>query len=145
MIPAFDTDLSRPADEPIAAPSEAPAEAALPIQPAVLRPRAPSVAIEAPTDPSLDPVLDEARLIARAQEAIDRHDGRGAMALLAEHARRFPEGQLREERFATRVHALCELGETERARREATSFLDVFPVSVHAARVRASCGGPPTP
>jgi hypothetical protein len=136
VIPGFDPEPVAPAAEPIEAPPEV-ALAPITAEPPIVRPRAPSGSVAEP----LDPVLDETRLIAGAQEAIERHDGRGAMALLAEHARRFPEGQLREERFAFRVSALCELGETERARREATSFLDVFPVSVHAPRVRSSCAG----
>lgn len=105
-------------------------------------PEAPRVrTVSRPAPSTEDTVLEEARLIAHANEAIDQHDGRAALALLVEHAHRFPEGQLREERYATRIRALCEMGDVARARSEAASFLNVFPASTHADRIRASCAG----
>lgn len=108
-------------------------------------PHATAVSTAPPTQsaPEVDSVLEEARLVARANAAIEAHDGVAALAILAEHARRFPEGQLREERFADRILALCETGDVERARREAASFLNVFPASLHAEAIRASCVGSP--
>lgn len=141
-------DEARPAApiEIAATPIEAPTEVAPPSEPAP-QPSSPPVArrptpaAEAPsiaTPEEPDPGLAETMLLARARAALQRHDGAAAMQLLQEHASRFPSGELREERLALRVSTLCALGETDRAHREAASYLDAFPGSIHAADVRAA-------
>lgn len=142
--PAQSVPIATPTPAELATPALAP-PATPPVAEAPTAARAPTHAPSASAAPpssvpsSSGSVLDEARLIARANAAIERHDGAAALAILADHARQYPEGQLREERYADRILALCELGETTRARTEAATFLNVFPASAHADVIRASC------
>ena len=64
-----------------------------------------------------------------------------ALALLQEHATRFPNGVLIEEREAERIVVLCALGRTEDARAAASRFLRERPRSPLVRRVHESCGG----
>jgi outer membrane protein assembly factor BamD (BamD/ComL family) len=82
-------------------------------------------------------LLDEAGLALREGRAAQ------ALALFDEHASRFPNGVLAEERAAGRVFSLCKLGRVGEARREADTFLRDRPRSPLTERVRASCGGYP--
>ncbi len=150
IAPSLAPSVREPADvdeAPVEPPAATAPAIAAPPNPVVRRerPHATAVSTTPPSAsaPEVDSVLEEARLVARANAAIESHDGATALAILAEHARRFPEGQLREERFADRILALCETGDVERARREAASFLNVFPASLHAETIRASCIGSP--
>jgi len=73
---------------------------------------------------------DELRLLRRARAAVAEGDFEGALRPIAEHARRFPDGTLTEEREALRVRSLSALGQVEEARRAAGSFRKRFPASV---------------
>jgi hypothetical protein len=84
----------------------------------------------------------ELELLSTAQGALQRHDPSQALDALDEHAARFPSGTLRPERMAGRALALCELGRLTEARLEARAFLEAFPTSPLAARVKQSCAGP---
>ncbi len=75
------------------------------------------------------PAREEMRLLERASAAAAREDYAAAMPPLDEHARRFREGWLAEEREALRVKALAGLGRTSEARRAASSFEARFPRS----------------
>jgi hypothetical protein len=75
-------------------------------------------------------VRDELRLLRRARGAVAREDFAAALLPIIEHARRFRNGRLAEEREALRVKALVGLGRTEDARRAAASFEARFPNSV---------------
>jgi hypothetical protein len=88
---------------------------------------------------------DEVDLIRAAQEHL--HDGNAgaALATLAEHARRFPNGALREERQASRILALCQLGNVAAARAEADRFILEAPASPLVDRVRDACRVSPSP
>jgi hypothetical protein len=55
----------------------------------------------------------------------------------------YANGLLGEERAAARIDALCVLGRAGEARAAAARFLDTYPRSLLAARVRASCGVAP--
>lgn len=79
-------------------------------------------------------------LIGDARDALRAGDGARGLALLDEHARRYPAGALGEERDAMRITALCLLGRVPEARAAASQFLWARPGSPQAARVRASCG-----
>ncbi len=129
-----------PLHVPAPAPARVASERVVPRAPLPTRASEPSSTASAlgPRAPAEDPVLAEMRLLAQARAAIARHDGTAAMALLDEHARRFPTGELREERLANRVAALCALGEPERAHTEATAFFTSYPGSVHSSGVRAA-------
>jgi hypothetical protein len=59
-----------------------------------------------------------------------REDFADALPPLTEHARRFKDGTLAEEREALRVKALAGLGRTTEARRAAAAFGARFPRSV---------------
>jgi len=85
---------------------------------------------------------EEVQLLREAQQAMREGHPDRALALVDEHARRFPEGLLRQERIAVRVLALCALGRTGQARRESEGFLRQWPASPFSTQLRASCGGP---
>jgi hypothetical protein len=84
-------------------------------------------------------IQSELELIRAAQKHLHRGDANAALALLAEHARRYPAGALSEELEASRVSALCTLGNVAGARAQAERFLRRSPSSPFAERVRASC------
>lgn len=76
------------------------------------------------------PTNAELALLRAAREDVTRGDYAGALAVIAEHARRFRNGALVEEREALRVKSLAGLGRHEEARRAAASFHARFPQSV---------------
>jgi hypothetical protein len=88
-------------------------------------------------------VAAEVRLLSDAQAAVRGGDAARALALLDEHAQRYPKGALGEERDAARVAALCALGRNAEARTLADRFLRTVPDSPHAGPMRASCAGAP--
>jgi hypothetical protein len=114
--------------------------------PSVAPPRTPaSTAIPAPIDdapPSRPHVLPPPRLspadamraelllLRPARAAVAREDFAAALPPIAEHARRFKDGRLAEEREALRVKALVGLGRSDEARRAAAAFRAHFPHSV---------------
>ena len=91
-----------------------------------------------PTPPDLG---QELALLREAQVAARSGDAPRALALLEEHARKFPKGALREERTAAHIAALCDLRRVDDAREEAERFLAESPRSPYAGRVRDSCAG----
>lgn len=86
-------------------------------------------------------VAAEVRLLGEAQADLRDGNAERALALLDEHALRYPKGALGEEREAARIVALCALGREAEARVAADRFLRKTPDSPHAGPVRASCGG----
>jgi outer membrane protein assembly factor BamD (BamD/ComL family) len=87
----------------------------------------------------------EIALLRDARRALRDGQPSGALALLDEHARRFPSGALAEDRAAERVFALCAQGEVAQARAEGIRFLTAHPRSPYADAVRGSCGAPRAP
>jgi len=77
-----------------------------------------------------DPFSAELDLLQRAHAAYTRRDFSDALALVAEHARRFPRGHLAEQREALRVRSLVGSGRADEARRAAAAFAIQFPRSV---------------
>jgi hypothetical protein len=129
--------------------AEAPvAEAPVAPSTAPVRPRTPvangatTTAAAAVPMPSADDLVEETHLLREANVATRAGDPVRALALLEEHARRFPRGVLGEERDAERVLALCAAGRTAEAHAAAQRFLAARPGSALAGRVRSSCGGP---
>jgi hypothetical protein len=98
----------------------------------------------APAAPSAsgDTLQEEARLITDARQALEHGDGDKALARLAEHARRFPNGWFAADRAAERIVVLCSLGRRAEAVKEAAVFLESRPKSPLTRRVEASCAGP---
>jgi RNA polymerase sigma factor (sigma-70 family) len=75
------------------------------------------------TQPAQSPDLaEELRLVRGAKAAIREARADEAIALLDEHARRFPDGQLAAERRSTRVTALCGAGRHTEAEAEARAL-----------------------
>jgi hypothetical protein len=91
------------------------------------------------TEPSADTFADEAQLLQRIYAALKRDDPRAALRLVGEHRRRFPAGQLIQERLAVEVEALCRSDQTSRGRSKAAAFEAAYPGSTHLARVRTAC------
>jgi hypothetical protein len=124
-----------PAQAP-AEPMPAPAGAlpAAPAAPATVQPieeaPPPSMMIPRPRPSPFAAVRAELRLLRQARAAVAREDFAAALPPIAEHARRFRDGRLAEEREALRVGALAGLGRDQDARRAAIAFRARFPRSV---------------
>lgn len=78
----------------------------------------------------------ELALLHRAQVAYASQEYSVTVGLVAEHARRFPNGRLAEERDALRVRSLARSGRTDEARRAADEFAAHFPRSVLLPRLK---------
>lgn len=112
-----------------------------PISPSIDTPRRREVSRPAPA-PTPAPIPDlerELALLRAARDALAHDDTATAMAALADHAKRFPSGLLREERLLLRVEALCAAGDVDAARDEATSFASAHPASPHAKKILRIC------
>jgi hypothetical protein len=92
--------------------------------------------IAAPTTSSL---AAEVAMLQRARRALNARNGRLALGIVQDLDEQFPKGVLIEERSATRVLSLCQLERVDEARGVARVFLERYPVSVYAERVRRSC------
>lgn len=107
-----------------------------PAPPALEEPSSPSAAVAPPTPPA-DTLTDETRRLREAHGALTGGDPARALSLLDEQAA--AGVQLREERTAARILALCQLGRVDEARVAGARFLAESPRSPLADRVRASC------
>lgn len=85
----------------------------------------------------------ELRLLQPAREALAREDFASALAATAAHERRFPRGQLVEEREALRIVALAGARRTAEARAAAAAFHERFPHSLLQKRVDGALRGLP--
>jgi hypothetical protein len=88
----------------------------------------PAVAAQAPAVEAA--VLDEVALLAAARRAL-RSNPTHALALVHEHAERFPSSAFAEERAVLRIDGLVATGAVETARSERTRFAQRWPQSVH--------------
>jgi len=84
---------------------------------------------------------DELRLLAPARAALARRDFAGALVAIGDHARRFRDGRLVEEREALRVKALAGLGRAQEARAVAADFRRRFPRSALLPAIAGSLDG----
>ncbi|HEY8924478.1 MAG TPA: hypothetical protein VIU64_08860, partial [Polyangia bacterium] len=84
---------------------------------------------------------DELRVLAPARQAVARRDFGAALAAISEHARRFREGRLAEEREALRVKALAGLGNVKEARAASAEFRRRFPRSALLPAVGGALDG----
>ena len=124
-----------PTTRPVAVVSVPKVVASLPLSspPAVTvpdLPAAPAPTVASPGLSSADAAREELHLMRQARGAVARSDFAGALSPINEHARRFKNGRLVEEREALRVKALVGLGRSEEARRAAADFRTRFPRSV---------------
>jgi hypothetical protein len=85
----------------------------------------------------------ERKILQPARAALAAGDVSSALAAIGEHARRFPAGQLAEEREALRVEALLNAHRTDEARAAAADFREQFPRSVLLSFVSAALRGAP--
>lgn len=118
-------------EEPVAIEATVPAPAPAPRHRTVVR-RAPP-----PPPPPAADLAEETRLLRDADKALRAGATAKAIALLDEHAARFPKGALAPERAAERLIVSCELGVADRARVD--QFLASRGASPLAARVRRAC------
>jgi hypothetical protein len=117
-----------PAPLIVAAPAHALAPPSAPEQ--IPEVRSPPRVLPTPRLARADQARAELHLLRRARAAVAGGDFAAALAPIAEHAHRFKDGRLAEEREALRVKALAGLGRTEEARRAAAAFEARFPRSV---------------
>lgn len=87
-----------------------------------------------------DAARAELRLLQQARAAVLREDFAAALPPLAQHARRFRNGRLTEEREALRVKALAGLGRDREAARAAANFEERFPRSPLVSAVHRISG-----
>jgi hypothetical protein len=122
-------------------PAASAARRLLPSQPVTTgetpQPSEPEPAAKAP--PAVDPLVAETRGLGEAHGALKDGDPARALALLDAQGATYADGQLREERAAARVLALCKLGRADEARALAARFLAENPRSLLADRVRSAC------
>jgi hypothetical protein len=137
---------SPPEIRPLPAPVKHVAPPARPAEPAVeLAPEpeaAPPVVKRALS--KAESAREELRLLRQARAAVARDDFAAALPPIAEHARRFKDGRLSEEREALRVKALAAMGRNDDARRAAAAFRARFPRSVLLSAVN-KLSPPPGP
>jgi hypothetical protein len=110
--------------------------------PAVNRARAVRRAAAAPAQPESSLAVELA-MLQRARRALNAENGRLALGIVEELDERFPKGVLVEERSATRILSLCQLERAAEAKQAARDFLERYPSSVYAERVRQSCAASP--
>lgn len=87
---------------------------------------------------------EETKRLREARKALRSGNAEEALALLDEQSAAFASGELREERAAARVFALCQAGKASEARAAAQAFLRESPRSPLAGRVRGACRDNPT-
>ncbi len=97
----------------------------------------PAPAEEAPPVRLPDTLADETRLLAEADQALRSGKTSRAVALLDEHASRYPEGALSLERGGERVVALCKLGRVDAP--TVRSYLSSHPNLPLTDRVQQAC------
>jgi hypothetical protein len=86
------------------------------------------------------PDLDgEVRLLEGADAELRRGDAEAALAQLAEHAAKYPQGALADEREGIRAIALCRAGRSSEGKPLAERFLSATRKSSLATRVRTAC------
>lgn len=92
-----------------------------------------------PTPTPGSTLAEENRLLAQARASLIDERPEQALTQLLDHARRFPDGVLAEERQALRAVALCEAGRDAEGHAAASSFLREHPQAALAQRVRRAC------
>lgn len=117
---------------------EAPAPASIEAPTRAPSPRS-TARIETPSSAPADTLVEETRIVGEARRALAKGDAREALALLDDHATRFPKGTMIVDARALRVRSLCAIGRTDDARAAATALAAEFPESPSAVGVRDAC------
>jgi hypothetical protein len=89
-----------------------------------------------------DQLAAEVTILSRATSELHAGHAVSALAALAEHERKFPNGLLSEERRAARAQALCALGRRRDAEVELRRLERSSPRSPNTARAKEACSGP---
>lgn len=128
--------------EPVAAATTtaAPSASAAPSARAAVSVRATGGAASEGAVEDVAPQETEGQLLRRAHDALGS-DPLRALALTDDHVRTFPGGMLGQERELVAIEALTKLGRVGQARVRGASFLQRFPTSAHARRVRTLVPG----
>lgn len=85
-------------------------------------------------------IAAELRALDAARRALSSGDGRRALRLLDAHGRDFPQGRLGLEAEVLRIEALAQTGNRGLAATRARGFLERYPESVFAPRVKRLAG-----
>jgi hypothetical protein len=138
--------VSAPVVVPVIAPVEAPPPAARVLARVERGPRrkvaTPVVEAAAAPAVSVSVLAEETGYLATARGELNAGRAVRALALLEDYPRRFPHGMLREEHAATQVLVLSELDRSVEACAHARRFLERWPRSPLAEKVRAACRAP---
>jgi len=127
--------------EPAPVPAPAPSPGLGPRMPAApLRATPPQVPEQKKAVPSAHDIAlaDERGLLEMARTALARGQSDAALEALEGHARRFPQGQLVEEREGLAILALAAAGRGEEARRRSASFQAKYPNSLLLLAIEAA-------
>jgi hypothetical protein len=139
--PASRLRVERPAPARVAEPGPRAEPSPAPVEP--VAESAPSNSAAPQKTPNVAPVPSalgqEVQLLKDAQRELSTGNAARSLALLDAHRAQFPRGELRGERMAARVFALCALGRVEEARRDAELFLVFAPDSPLVPRLMGSC------
>jgi hypothetical protein len=135
-----------PASAPIEASAAAPSAPRSPLAPPVAN--EPAITAAPPAVPSREAPVDrsigaEQKLLDPARVALGRGDGAAALGAATAHGRRFPQGQLSEEREAILIQALVLLGRGPEARARADRFVRTYPNSALMPAIREALGPAP--
>jgi hypothetical protein len=139
--PVRDPSTVTPAIEPAPRPREVVASRPLPAP-------ATQIAVEVPPAPMTVPIADlpaapdaaeDLALIKEMQAALRVKDSARVLTLVREHERRFPRSPLAQERDGARVLATCAGATPADAAKIGETFLEAYPLSPVAARVRVTC------
>jgi hypothetical protein len=120
---------------------EAPPSAAAPVTPATPRERAHAASLQADRSPSAVEAPDaaaELELVERIYAALRHGKPSSALALCAEHERRWPHGAFAQEREGVRAIASCDMHSSQALLR-ARTFLASYPRAPLAPRVATAC------
>jgi len=110
--------------------------------PAVAKAKRERTAIKAPIpEQSVANMAEELVLLRQAQTALREGRSADALSISADHAARFPQGALHEERAAVEMLARCAQGAAGPT--QLSSFLENAPESPLKARVREACKAEP--
>jgi len=104
------------------------------------KPTAPKKKVEAPDPVEPSTLGEEVALIQKARKALLAKTPGVALTVLRDHADRFPNGAMVQERRALLAIATCEANGADAGRTRAESFLQRHPKAALADRVRTACG-----
>lgn len=131
VVPSRSQDATVPAPPSVIhrrAPAQAPIEVALAEKTTLAPP-----SIQSATAPATEPhwgLEAEGELLQKGRTAMVRGDSEGALAAVEEHASRFPQGKLAEEREALRIQVLVSEDRDPEARAALGAFRRTYPRSL---------------